>query len=99
MAAVTVFVDDAVIGRFPEVCAKTGEPSNGWMRVDARISRRFLKRDKLVIRLPWTEGERLRGLRVSLDASGRWVAIDGVHPDFAAAVRAQNEAATRPADR
>ena len=27
--AVTVFVDDAVCGRFPPVCAKTGRPSDG----------------------------------------------------------------------
>ena len=29
MAVVTVFVDDAVCGRFPPVCAKTGQPSDG----------------------------------------------------------------------
>ena len=27
--AVTVFVDDAVCGRFPPVCAKTGRPGDG----------------------------------------------------------------------
>jgi len=33
MASVTVFVDDAVCGRFPPVCAKTGRPSDGRLAV------------------------------------------------------------------
>jgi hypothetical protein len=33
MAAVTVFVDDAVLGRLPYVCAKTGAPAEGMLTV------------------------------------------------------------------
>jgi hypothetical protein len=33
MASVTVFVDDAVCGRFPAVCAKTVRPSDGSLSV------------------------------------------------------------------
>jgi hypothetical protein len=33
MASVTVFVDDAVCGRFPPVCAKTGRPRDGSLSV------------------------------------------------------------------
>jgi hypothetical protein len=33
MASVEVFVDDAVRGRFPSVCAKTGEPAVGVQRI------------------------------------------------------------------
>ena len=34
MASVSVFVDDAVLGRLPKVCAKTGAPSDGLQRID-----------------------------------------------------------------
>lgn len=34
---VRVFVDDAVQGRFPRVCARTGRPSNGWLSIDAVV--------------------------------------------------------------
>lgn len=37
--AVRVFVDDAVQGRFPRVCARTGRPSDGWLSVDAVVGR------------------------------------------------------------
>ncbi|HEX5945054.1 MAG TPA: hypothetical protein VFY82_02200 [Acidimicrobiales bacterium] len=37
--AVRVFVDDAVQGRFPRVCARTGLPSDGWLSVDAIVGR------------------------------------------------------------
>ncbi len=37
-AEVTVFVDDAVRGRFPHVCAKTGTPSAAYWRIDQPIS-------------------------------------------------------------
>jgi hypothetical protein len=33
MAAVSVFVDDAIRGDLPLVCAKTGEPADLWIRV------------------------------------------------------------------
>jgi hypothetical protein len=33
MAEVTVFVDDAVCGRLPPVCAKTGRPSDGRLSI------------------------------------------------------------------
>jgi hypothetical protein len=33
MAAVSVFVDDAIQGRLPRVCAKTGEPSDLTIRI------------------------------------------------------------------
>ncbi|HEX6420483.1 MAG TPA: hypothetical protein VFZ77_18425 [Acidimicrobiales bacterium] len=36
---VTVFVDDAVLGRFPQVCAATGRPSDGWLTVRHEIAR------------------------------------------------------------
>ena len=35
--AVRVFVDDAVLGRFPPVCAATGTPSDGWTTVHAPV--------------------------------------------------------------
>jgi hypothetical protein len=34
MAAVEVFVDDAVRGRFPNVCAKTGQRAHGVLRIE-----------------------------------------------------------------
>ena len=34
MASISVFVDDAVLGRLPNVCAKTGAPANGRQRID-----------------------------------------------------------------
>jgi hypothetical protein len=34
MASVEVFVDDAVRGRFPSVCAKTGAPADGMHRIE-----------------------------------------------------------------
>jgi hypothetical protein len=37
MAWVRVFVDDAVCGRFPPVCAKTGRPSDGRLAVSHDI--------------------------------------------------------------
>jgi hypothetical protein len=37
--AVRVFVDDAVLGRFPRVCARTGRPSDGWLSIDAVVGR------------------------------------------------------------
>jgi hypothetical protein len=33
----TVFVDDAVLGHFPAVCAKTGEHADGLFRVDGQV--------------------------------------------------------------
>jgi hypothetical protein len=39
MATVAVFVDDAVRGQLPGVCAKTGEPSDGWLTLDTPIGR------------------------------------------------------------
>lgn len=35
----TVFVDDAVWGRFPPVCAATGRPSDGWLTVRHEVAR------------------------------------------------------------
>jgi hypothetical protein len=34
MASVEVFVDDAVRGNFPNVCAKTGRPAGGVLRIE-----------------------------------------------------------------
>ena len=39
MADVRVFVDDAVLGRLPEVCAKTGAPADGWLTVTETVDR------------------------------------------------------------
>lgn len=36
---VTVFVDDAVQGRFPRVCTRTGRASDGWLTVDENVER------------------------------------------------------------
>jgi hypothetical protein len=33
----TVFVDDAVLGHFPAVCAKTGEHTDGLYRIDGQV--------------------------------------------------------------
>jgi hypothetical protein len=33
MAEVTVFVDDAVLGRLPDICALDGVPASGRLRV------------------------------------------------------------------
>jgi len=38
MAAVTVFVDDAVLGRMPYVCAKTGAPAEGLLTVRRQVN-------------------------------------------------------------
>lgn len=40
--AVRVFVDDAVQGRFPPVCAATGSPNDGWTTLHAPAVRRAL---------------------------------------------------------
>jgi hypothetical protein len=37
MAQVTVFVDDAVLGRLPRSCAKDGVPATGWLRVEQEV--------------------------------------------------------------
>jgi hypothetical protein len=37
MAAVTVFVDDAVQGRFPHLCAKTGVPADGMLTIHTPV--------------------------------------------------------------
>lgn len=37
MASVRVFVDDAVLGRLPPVCARTGAPADGKLRVEQAI--------------------------------------------------------------
>jgi hypothetical protein len=37
VAAVTVFVDDAVLGRFPYLCVKTGAPAEGLLTVHTRV--------------------------------------------------------------
>ena len=34
MASVSVFVDDAVLGRLPNICAKSGAPSDALQRID-----------------------------------------------------------------
>jgi hypothetical protein len=39
MADVTVFVDDAVRGRLPDICAKDGVPASGRLRVTQEIGR------------------------------------------------------------
>lgn len=36
--AVTVFVDDAVQGRFPPVCARTGRPGDGRLTIDSEVT-------------------------------------------------------------
>lgn len=196
MTAVMVFVDDALTGRFPEVCAKTGRASNGWLTLTAEVRKRratgwlwgigivllaipvlwyFLAvylavlglisivmavvgDEALTVQLPWTEDAHqetvaslgkqrtatavavagliigplafqltgrwfLGGILIvagivaaalavswsrqrhyqqvvaTLDASRRWVRLDGVHPGFVAAVLAQNSTASRPTSR
>jgi hypothetical protein len=165
MAAVSVFVDDAVRGRLPLVCAKTGEPTDLMVRVRQEVrrslgvawllaflgppgwvalvivsmlganseyltvripqSRAAFDREKLLERsrlaafaggvlvmvgyglarpvmfpMLWllTAGALLvagvvlhakvwrQTVRISLDASRRWVTLTGVHPDFVRAV-------------
>jgi hypothetical protein len=39
MAEVTVFVDEAVMGRLPDICAKDGVPASGRLRVIQEIGR------------------------------------------------------------
>lgn len=39
MAAVSVFVDDAILGRLPLVCAKTGEPADLVIRMQRPVGR------------------------------------------------------------
>jgi hypothetical protein len=39
MADVRVFVDDAVQGRLPAVCAKTGQPCDGWLTLTSTVAR------------------------------------------------------------
>ena len=38
MAAVTVFIDDAVRGNLPDICAKSGEPTTGHMTITEDMS-------------------------------------------------------------
>lgn len=38
-SAVTVFVDDAVQGHFPRVCARTGQVGDGWLTIDEDVAR------------------------------------------------------------
>lgn len=37
MARVTVFVDDAVLGRVPHVCVRTGQAADRWALLDERV--------------------------------------------------------------
>lgn len=37
--AVTVFVDDAVQGHFPRVCARTGQAGDGWLTIHEDVAR------------------------------------------------------------
>jgi hypothetical protein len=39
MASAAVFVDDAVLGRLPGVCVKTGAPADRLVRLDKRLGR------------------------------------------------------------
>jgi hypothetical protein len=195
MADVRVFVDDAVLGRLPAMCVKTGAPADGWLTVSETVGRTGgvatpwlllllllgplgwlallvialagsgRRPEQLTVVVPWTEvaDERLRAARrfqrllvgltvaavavlvvvglnprgigevsgatpvlavallaaavaglvgvavaawrvgqvtvgVDLDASRRWVTLQGVHPRFAAEVRADRKH-DRPADR
>jgi hypothetical protein len=41
MAAVSVFVDDAILGRLPLVCAKTGEPADLLIRIRQPVGGRL----------------------------------------------------------
>lgn len=176
MAAVTVFVDDAVLGRLPYLCVKTGAPAEGLLTVRTPVGTQaglgvwwllvlagplgwlglFVialmtgnGADTLTVQVPWTEAAQsqvdeakrrrrhlwlacagIAGLTlvvlglgdgagftgqlaavlllaaagvgiaavvagvvvartnvdVRIDASRRWVTLDGVHPDFAHAV-------------
>jgi hypothetical protein len=175
MAAVTVFVDDAVLGRMPYVCVKTGAPAEGLLTVHTSVGSQpgvggwwllvlfgplgwaalliiiavtaGRRREQLTVQLPWTEaaqdeldkarrrrralwlaalaaltatgvvfqlGPGLGGqmaallllvttgfavaalvagiavdraqIDVTIDGSRRWVALHGVHDDFAHAV-------------
>ena len=180
MAKVTVFVDDAVLGRLPDVCAKEGTPTDYRFTISQEVGRDtrlgvlwllvlagplgwiillFLSgRDggeRLTVELPWSEAayERYtapRGLRrqatgvaligaglmflgalggralaalalpllvvvviaivvalvaawrttgalvdIQLDASRRWVTLNRVHENFAAACHEQNQRARR----
>ncbi|WP_426573578.1 hypothetical protein [Aquihabitans sp. McL0605] len=173
MSSVTVFVDDAVRGNLPSVCAKTGAPARKVMRIDQDLTGSLgalwllvffgppgwvlfavlaasRRRQHLVVRVPYADemirryhaARRLtfrvaagagallvaafvlpflfstfpQGLDlaaglfvlsgglvavlvcswraqrllvgVDLDASGRWVTLKHVHPDFAAACEA-----------
>jgi hypothetical protein len=38
-SSVTVFVDDAVQGHFPRVCARTGQASDGWLTINEDVAR------------------------------------------------------------
>lgn len=75
-----VFVDDAVRGTLPEVCAKDGAPTTDRMVVGGVLS--------VIV------GEvclRTAGVRVDLDASRRWVTLSPVHPSFVAACQAHEQ--------
>ncbi len=91
MASVTVFVDDAVRGRFPPVCAYTGAETRRLARVDARVGGPSGWVWLLLLGGPpgWALLVLILvcfdGIDVDLDASRRWVTIRGVHHRFAAA--------------
>jgi len=95
---VTVFVDDAVLGRFPPVCAATGRPSDGRLTVrhevarSGRVSAPVLLLLLVVGPVGWivllflalASPDRSEQLAVQVP----WTTLGNVHPEFARAVRA-----------
>jgi hypothetical protein len=171
MASVEVFVDDAVRGRLPNVCVKTGEKADGKLRIEQdcgglgggwfvllllfgpfgwivlAILSATARGSVLTVRLPYSEAAVDREVRLSrerwvavavavllglaaiarlasiprtvwwvgavvalvvaaivhvrfvftrvhirLDASGRWITLSNVHPEFVRAVIATGDA-------
>lgn len=107
MAILRVRVEAFEEGRLPAICAFTGTPSDSRMEVKAfskppsalllifgvipyLIAKRSQKTAVGYIPVS-SDGYKPRHLRVSVEESGRWVVLEGVHPDLAAAAAASDD--------
>ena len=94
MAAVSVFVDDAIRGDLPLMCAKTGEPADLKIRMRQPVGMfpllwlaagaAFFVAAGAFTWMLWRQS-----ISVSIDVTRRWVTFTGVHPAFVEAVQRQ----------
>lgn len=104
MAVLRVRVEAFEEGRLPAICAFTGTPTDSRMEVKALskppsalllvfgvVPYLIAKRSQrtAVGYIPVSsDGYKPRYLRLSVEESGRWVVLEGIHPDLAAAAAA-----------